>query len=167
MNTRVAACVVPSSPIFVTMMKEAPGSSETSILTRATRRNNPEDTILHSHCRENLKSYKADPVYEKPRSQIYNRGRGAKYRNEAGNRTHASLQSLIIQLLRIPFVEVRSAGLKHVVIMCPVLSGTFYRPVIYGFEFVNLCSPTSIHKHVTRRPLSMCLTQIKGNGKEN
>jgi hypothetical protein len=27
------------------------------VLTRAARRNNPEDTILHSHPRENLKSY--------------------------------------------------------------------------------------------------------------
>jgi hypothetical protein len=42
-----------------TDVSEEPGASfiSSSVLTRTTRRNNPEDTNLHSHRRENLKSY--------------------------------------------------------------------------------------------------------------
>jgi hypothetical protein len=53
----VTASVLPSSPILVTLMKQALNSFETSVPTSATWRNFPEDTILHSHRREKLKYY--------------------------------------------------------------------------------------------------------------
>jgi hypothetical protein len=42
--------------VIGTLMEDT-RSSETSVLTSATRRHIPEDDILHSHRRENLKSY--------------------------------------------------------------------------------------------------------------
>jgi hypothetical protein len=45
-RSTVTANVVPSSPILVTLMMDALSSSKTSVLTRVTRRNMPEDGIL-------------------------------------------------------------------------------------------------------------------------
>jgi hypothetical protein len=44
-------------PFPSTLKMEATRSSETSVPTNYTRRNITEDGLLHSHRRENLKSY--------------------------------------------------------------------------------------------------------------
>jgi hypothetical protein len=45
------------SGVMVSASKWEGKVTQTSVLTRATQHNIPEDTILHSHRRENLKSY--------------------------------------------------------------------------------------------------------------
>jgi hypothetical protein len=44
--------------ILSTLILETIHSSETSVLTRTTRRHISQDGILHSHRRENLEPYK-------------------------------------------------------------------------------------------------------------
>jgi hypothetical protein len=46
----VRANVVPISPILFTLIMEALSSSETSVLTRGTRRNIPKDVTLLNSC---------------------------------------------------------------------------------------------------------------------
>jgi hypothetical protein len=53
----LTAYVVANQLALFTLMMEVIRSSETSVLTTVTRRHIREDGLLHSHRRENLKSY--------------------------------------------------------------------------------------------------------------
>jgi hypothetical protein len=56
----VMANIVPSSSILVTLIMEAFSSSQTSVLTRATRRTVPGDTILHGQIQFEILSLYVD-----------------------------------------------------------------------------------------------------------
>jgi hypothetical protein len=56
----VNANVVPGLLILSTLMMEAIRSSETSVPTEATQHRIRDDGILHSHHRENLRSYQIE-----------------------------------------------------------------------------------------------------------
>jgi hypothetical protein len=58
---------VPSSPIRVSLMMETIRSSETSDLTRTTRRNIPGDGILHGYRRERSRKPRLTTVGDPPR----------------------------------------------------------------------------------------------------
>jgi hypothetical protein len=60
----VTANVVSISPIIIILMMEAVLSPQTSVITRATQCNIPEDGIVRSHRREKLKSYWLDSVVD-------------------------------------------------------------------------------------------------------
>jgi hypothetical protein len=63
--------LVPRSRILSSILKmEEIRSSETSVCTISTRRHIPEDGILHSHCRENLKSYKLWLILLQPTGEV-------------------------------------------------------------------------------------------------
>jgi hypothetical protein len=56
MLSHVAIVLTSTSTIVVTLMMEGICSSETSVLTRTTRHQIPQEGIIHSHRLENLNS---------------------------------------------------------------------------------------------------------------
>jgi hypothetical protein len=66
----ITANVVRSSPFLFTLMMEVINLSESSVHTRATRRNTPQYVILHSHRRDNFESYRFCVVFEAQKKDV-------------------------------------------------------------------------------------------------
>jgi hypothetical protein len=87
------ANVVPSSPIFVTLIIEALSSSETSVLTRSKQRNIPEDGILHGIC---------GMPYKLIKSYLRNRTQHVKVTHTEGKQMKQYLSSSLPGRYRVP-----------------------------------------------------------------